>query len=87
VNPGPRREVRLGGRDVERIDRPDGTTLVVNREPLAPYARAIPEFLVRYAAEAPERKFLAEEPPTAAPGGPSPIGKPLRRRARSVRRS
>ena len=60
MNPGPRREVRLGGRDVERTNRPDGTTLVVNREPLAPYARAIPEFLVRYAAEAPERTFLAE---------------------------
>jgi len=55
-----RRELVLGGRDVERSVRADGSTLIRNREPLGAYARCIPEFLVRYAAEAPDRTFVAE---------------------------
>ena len=55
-----RREIALGGRDVDRVVRDDGSTVVRNREPLGAYARCIPEFLVRYAAEAPDRSFLAE---------------------------
>ena len=51
---------RSGSRDVERTVRADGSTSIRNREPLGAYARCIPEFLVRYAAEAPDRTFLAE---------------------------
>src|SRR5262245_56313806 len=44
--------------DVEA--RPDGSTIVRSPQPLQPYARAVGEWLVRWASEAPDRPFLAE---------------------------
>ncbi|MBX3273955.1 MAG: feruloyl-CoA synthase [Sandaracinaceae bacterium] len=43
--------------------RADGTTLVRSPEPLAPHARAVTEWLARWAREAPERTFLTERAP------------------------
>ncbi len=44
--------------DTER--RADGTILLRSPQPLAPHARAVGEWLARWAAEAPTRTFLAE---------------------------
>jgi len=44
--------------DVER--RADGSTLLRSPDPLRPFARAVGEWLVRWASRAPERCFLAQ---------------------------
>jgi feruloyl-CoA synthase len=56
----PFRPVRLvdDAHDVER--RPDGSILVRNRVPLGPYAARVTDWLVRWAAEAPDRTFVAK---------------------------
>jgi feruloyl-CoA synthase len=49
---------------VERVARPDGTTLLRSPEPLGPSARCVGEWLVDWAARAPDRPFLAERDAT-----------------------
>jgi feruloyl-CoA synthase len=44
--------------DAER--RPDGVIVLRSPEPLAPYSRAVGEWLVRWAVQTPDRCFLAE---------------------------
>lgn len=44
--------------EIER--RPDGTLLMYQPEPLPEHPRSLPDSLVRWAAEAPERVFLSE---------------------------
>ncbi len=44
--------------EVER--RPDGASVLRSPQRLGPYARAVGEWLVRWAAQAPDRAFLAE---------------------------
>jgi feruloyl-CoA synthase len=47
-------------RDIDVERRADGTIVLRNRIPLQPYERHIPAFLRRWAAEAPERVFIAQ---------------------------
>jgi feruloyl-CoA synthase len=54
------RPVRLGSRAVAVERRPDGVRVVRNREPLGPYAVRLTDHLERWAAQAPERTFVAE---------------------------
>lgn len=46
--------------DVRIHRREDGTILLESGQPLEPYSRAVGEWLVRWADEAPDRTFLAE---------------------------
>jgi feruloyl-CoA synthase len=63
-NPPAMSDVVMGRRfapahvDVER--RADGSTVLRSAEPLRPFARAVGEWLVHWAAAAPDRTFLAE---------------------------
>ena len=52
--------LRLAPAQVDVVRRADGTTLLRSPQPLRGHARAVGEWLVRWAAEAPERCFLAE---------------------------
>jgi feruloyl-CoA synthase len=54
------RPVRLGERAVDIEHRADGVRVVRNRAPLGDYAVRITDHLDRWAAEAPDRTFLAE---------------------------
>ncbi|MGD1067476.1 MAG: feruloyl-CoA synthase, partial [Vulcanimicrobiaceae bacterium] len=54
------RPVRLGSREVAVERRPDGVRIVRNREPLGAYAARLTDHLERWAAQAPERTFVAE---------------------------
>jgi feruloyl-CoA synthase len=54
------RPVRLGSRDVALERRPDGVRVVRNREPLGAYAVRLTDHLERWAAQVPERTFVAE---------------------------
>src|SRR5262245_15883497 len=51
---------RLAPSQVEVERRADGATVLRSPEPLRPFARAVGEWLVRWAAAAPQRCFLAE---------------------------
>jgi len=53
-------DLRFAPARVETEKRPDGTLLLRSPQELAPHARAAGEWLVRWAAEAPQRTFLAE---------------------------
>ena len=53
-------DTRYARHDVMREDRPDGTILLRARAPLGPVARTTGDWLHRWAAEAPDRVFLAE---------------------------
>ena len=50
----------LAPRQVERIDLPDGAFLLRSREPLAPYARCVGEWLEQWAARTPDAVAFAE---------------------------
>ena len=52
--------LRFASPRVNVEQRADGATLVRSPEPVGPYARAVGEWLVRWAREAPDRPFLAE---------------------------
>ncbi len=54
------RAVRLGERAVTVETRPDGTRVVRNRAPLGAYPARLTDHLERWAAEAPDRTFVAE---------------------------
>ena len=56
----PLRPVRLGAPDAVITRRPDGTIDMRASQPLPPYHRTLSEPLERWAAEAPERVFLAQ---------------------------
>ncbi len=53
-------DLRLAPAQVITEKRADGATLLRSPQPLGAHARAVGEWLVRWAAEAPERVFLAE---------------------------
>jgi feruloyl-CoA synthase len=53
-------ELRFAPAQVQLERRSDGTLLLRSPQKLAPYARAVGEWLVHWAAAAPERVFLAE---------------------------
>jgi feruloyl-CoA synthase len=53
-------DLRLAPARVVTEKRADGTTLLRSPQPLGAHARAVGEWLLRWAAEAPERVFLAE---------------------------
>ncbi len=53
-------DLRFAEPRVEVERRADGTTLLRSPQPLGPYPRALGEWLVRWAREAPQRTFLAE---------------------------
>ena len=52
--------LRFASPQVKVEQRADGTTLVRSPQPLGPYARAVGEWLMRWAREAPDRPFIAE---------------------------
>ncbi|HTQ74325.1 MAG TPA: feruloyl-CoA synthase [Burkholderiales bacterium] len=52
--------LRLAPAQVDVVRRADGTTLLRSPQPLSRHARAVGEWLVSWAAETPERCFLAE---------------------------
>ena len=52
----------LGPRELEVTRRGDGTILMRSREALGAYPRAMPDRLVHWAMQHPERTFLAERP-------------------------
>ena len=52
--------LRLAPREVKLDRRGDGSLVLSSPLPLAPHARAVGEWLVRWAEEAPDRPFLAE---------------------------
>jgi len=54
---------------VETIPRPGGALLFRSREPLKGYGRCVGEQLVRWAREAPDRRFLVERDPSGAWAG------------------
>ena len=56
----PFRKISFPPRDVEVDRRPDGTIVVRSRLELQPYERHIPAFLRRWAAEQPDRVWLAQ---------------------------
>ena len=56
----PRRPVRLGSSAVDVISRPDGSTIVRNREQLGRYPVKMTAHLERWAQLAPDRLFIAE---------------------------
>lgn len=58
--PASLRPVALGGRAVDMVRKPGGIAIVTNREPLGPFARALPDLFAAHAAAAPRRIFLAE---------------------------
>jgi feruloyl-CoA synthase len=53
-------DLRFAPARVEVEKRSDGTTVLRSPQKLAPFARAIGEWLVKWAAQAPDRVFLAE---------------------------
>ncbi len=53
-------DLRFAPAQVLSERRSDGTLLLRSPQPLAPYARAVGEWLVHWAGAAPERTFLAE---------------------------
>ena len=53
-------ELRFAPAEVVAEKRADGATLLRSPQPLGGHARAVGEWLVRWAAEAPDRVFLAE---------------------------
>ena len=53
-------DLRFAPAQVLSEHRSDGTLLLRSPQQLAPYARAVGEWLVHWAAAAPERTFLAE---------------------------
>ncbi len=57
----PLAQARAAGAADAVVERtPDGTILLRSPQPLAAYPRAVGEWLTRWAAEAPQRAFLAE---------------------------
>jgi feruloyl-CoA synthase len=56
----PLRKLKTGSNAAEIEQRPDGAILVRPREPLGPYPAKLTERLIRFAAEAPDRVFVAE---------------------------
>ena len=52
--------LRFGPSDVEVVRHPDGSMIVRSPHRLGPYPRAITDRLDQWAAETPERLFLAE---------------------------
>ena len=60
VDSAPERRVALGGHAVDRLERNDGTAIIVNREPLDEYPSSIPAVLDEQARLVPDRVFLAQ---------------------------
>lgn len=54
------RPLELAPPRVEVVPRPDGTTIVRSPVPLAPHAKRVTDWLVRWAKERPDTTFLAE---------------------------
>jgi len=52
--------VRFAIPQVRSEARPDGSTILTSPDPLGVYERALGDWLVRWAARAPDRRFLAE---------------------------
>jgi feruloyl-CoA synthase len=52
--------VRFAPPRIQSEARPDGSTILTSPEPLGDYGRALGDWLVRWAARAPDRGFLAE---------------------------
>src|SRR5262245_32684548 len=52
--------LRFAPAQVDVEQRADGSAILRSREPLRPFARACGEWLVHWAAAAPDRTFLAE---------------------------
>ncbi len=73
----------FGPRDLDVTLRADGTTLVRSRQPLAPYARALPDRLAHWARERPDAIFLAERTP-AGDGWRTITYAAMRRAVRSI---
>jgi len=60
ATPPPFRKVDWLARDIAVERRPDGVIIMTSRAPLPPYPRHLPEVLARWAAERPERVWLAQ---------------------------
>src|SRR5207245_3269614 len=56
----PFKPIEFLSRDVAADRRPDGTVILQSNHRLKPYERHIPTFLARWAAEAPDRLWLAQ---------------------------
>ncbi len=64
------RATRVGGSLAATVeDRADGTRLLRSTEPLAPYPARVTDRLEHWAAEAPERTFVARRDPSVPGGG------------------
>ena len=56
----PFKPIEFLSRDVSTERRPDGTVVLQSNHALKPYERHVPAFLARWAAEAPDRAWLAQ---------------------------
>ena len=54
------RHVRLGPREIDVVERQDGTSIVRSPHPLPPYRRTMTDCLEQWAVERPNQVFLAE---------------------------
>ncbi|MCA0305523.1 MAG: AMP-binding protein [Proteobacteria bacterium] len=56
----PFKPIEFLSRDIRADRRPDGTIVLQSNHPLKPFERHVPAFLTRWAAEAPDRVWLAQ---------------------------
>ncbi|MDB5489158.1 MAG: acyl-CoA synthetase [Reyranella sp.] len=56
----PFKPIEFLSRDIKVERRPDGTVVLQSNHPLKPYARHVPALLAKWAAEAPDRVWLAQ---------------------------